>query len=125
MNPRQRRGPNPQRSACGAGQGHSALDLSRAWHNQFVTAPIRPEDVLPDGDDNATFGDMSARKGTVAAFVANAKVLSTLATGTPEHATVLAQLRTLAPGLRAVGVLDVFAPRSTEITELFAEEDES
>jgi len=73
MNPRQRRDLNPQRSACGAGQGHSALDLSRAWHNQFVTAPIRPEDVLPDGDDNATFGDMSARKGTVAAFVANAR----------------------------------------------------
>ncbi len=73
-----------------------------------MTAPIRPEDVLPDGDDNAAFGDVSARKGTVAAFIANAKALNELADGTPERDAVLAQLRTLAPGLRAVGVLDVF-----------------
>ncbi len=89
-----------------------------------MTAPIRPEDVLPDGEDNATFGGVSARKGTVAAFVANAKALNELAHG-PERDAVLAQLRGLAPGLRAVGVLDVFVPRSPEIATLLAEDDKS
>lgn len=95
------------------------------WHDQVVTAPIRPEDVIPDGEDNATFGGVSARKGTAAAFVANAKTLNELADGTPERDAVLAQLRALAPGLRAVGVLDVFIPRSPEIAALFAEDDKS
>ncbi len=86
---------------------------------------IRPEDVLPDGEDNAAFGDVSARKGTVAAFIANAKALNELADGTPERDAVLAQLRTLAPGLRAVGVLDVFFPRSPEMAALLAEDSKS
>lgn len=81
-------------------------------------------DVLPDGRDNATFGDVSARKGTVAAFIANAKALSQLGENAPERDAVLAQLRLLAPGLRAVGVLDVFVPRSPEIAALLAEEGE-
>ena len=90
-----------------------------------MVAPIRPEDVLPDGEDNAAFGDVSARKGTVAALIANAKALNELADGTPERDAVLAQLRTLAPGLRAVGVLDVFIPRSPEIAVLLAEDGKS
>ncbi len=84
-----------------------------------------PRTVLPDGEDNAAFGDVSARKGTVAAFIANAETLDELADGTPERDAVLAQLRTLAPGLRAVGVLDVFIARSPEIAALFAEDSKS
>jgi len=60
-----------------------------------------------------------------AAFIANTKALNELADGTPERDAVLAQLRTLAPGLRAVGVLDVFIPRSPEIAVLLAEDGKS
>lgn len=75
--------------------------------NQGMTEPIRPEDVLPDGAEAVSLAGVVARKGTVAAFVANAK----LPEGSPEHEAVLSQLRVLAPGLRAVGVLEVFIPR--------------
>lgn len=87
------------------------------------TQPIRPEDVLPGGADDASFGGVTARKGTVAAFVANAKLLDDLPVGSPEREAVLAQLRELAPALRAVGVLDVFTPRSPEVAALVAEPD--
>jgi hypothetical protein len=90
-----------------------------------MTAPIRPEDVLSDQADTASFGDTTARKGTVAAFVANAKLIDELAEGSPERDVVLEQLRRLLPGLRAVGVLDVFAPRSATITALVEEDTNS
>jgi hypothetical protein len=87
-----------------------------------MTAPIRPEDVLSDQADTASFGDTTVRKGTVAAFVANAKLIDELAEGSPEWDAVLEQLRRLLPGLRAVGVLDVFAPRSATIAALVEED---
>ncbi len=88
-----------------------------------MPSPIRPEDVLADGADSTGFGGITARKGTIAAFVANAKILDELAEESPDREAVLAQLRELAPALRAVGVLDVFVPRSPVIVALLAEPD--
>ncbi|MBS1691516.1 MAG: hypothetical protein JST91_04770 [Actinobacteria bacterium] len=84
-------------------------------------APSRPEDVLPDADDTATFGGIDVRKGTIAAFVVNAKQLTTLDPADPRRPAIRAQLRELGPAVRAVGVLDVFAPRSAEVAALLAE----
>lgn len=81
---------------------------------------IRPEDVLPEGVDTAQLGGITVRKGSVAAFVANAKLLDVLPAGSPERQQALAQLRVLAPSVAAVGVLDVFRPRSAEVEEVFA-----
>lgn len=86
-----------------------------------MNQPIRPEDILPDDADTAPFGTITARKGTVAAFVANAKLLEQLPEGTAERTAVLDQLRSLLPGLRAVGVLDVFSPRLPAIAALVNE----
>ncbi len=83
-----------------------------------MTQPIRPEDVLPDGADDASFAGVTARKGTVAAFVANAKLLDDLPAGSPGREAIVAQLRALAPALRAVGIFDVFTPRSPEVAAL-------
>jgi hypothetical protein len=84
-------------------------------------APIRPEDVLPDADSSTTFGGIDVRKGTIAAFVVNAKQLDELDADDPRRTAVEAQLRALAPALRAVGVLDVFVPRSAEVSALLDE----
>jgi hypothetical protein len=82
---------------------------------------VRPEDAIPD---NASAyvgrGGTEVRKGTVAAFIENAKNLSTLTPGTPDHDEVAAQLRALAPGLTAAGLFDVFEPRSEAIREIIA-----
>jgi aldehyde:ferredoxin oxidoreductase len=82
---------------------------------------IRPEDVLPDGVDTMAVGATTVRKGTVAAFVANANILEQLPIGDLRRNDVEAELRALAPALHSVGVLDVFAPRSAEIAAILGE----
>lgn len=79
---------------------------------------VRPQDVLADGVESVTIDDVQVRKGTVAAFVANAKLLDRLDPAAPGYAEVLGVLRELAPKVRAVGLLDVFAPRSPVVAEL-------
>jgi hypothetical protein len=79
---------------------------------------VRPEDVLADEVNSTTLNGTEVRKGSVAAFIANAKILESLAPTDPGYSAVEAQLRALVPALRAVGVLDVFAPRTAAIAAL-------
>ncbi|MGB2721379.1 MAG: hypothetical protein WBG53_25395 [Rhodococcus sp. (in: high G+C Gram-positive bacteria)] len=79
---------------------------------------IRPEDVLPDGAERASFDGLEIRKGTVAAFVANARALDDAEQGTETHRELLAALGNLAPQLAAIGLLEVFEPRNPQIAEL-------
>jgi hypothetical protein len=81
---------------------------------------VRPEDVLPDGVDGAVLNGVQVRKGSVAAFVANARTLQTLETGSPEHDRLAEQLRALAPALEAVGVFEIFDLRSPALKALLA-----
>ena len=73
---------------------------------------VTPEDVLPDGVDVTALGGVAVRKGSVAAFVANARRLEGLDDDSPAHRAIASELRRLVPALRAVGVFDVFEPRS-------------
>lgn len=82
--------------------------------------PVRPEDVLPDGIDSGVLNGVQVRKGSVAAFVANAKALDHLPLGAPGREAIVAQLRTLIPVVAAVGVFEVFEPRSPELRALVA-----
>jgi len=83
---------------------------------------VSPADVLADDVNSATLNGTEVRKGSVAAFVANAKLFESMAQTDPSYSEVEAQLRALAPALRAVGVLDVFTPRSSAITALIERE---
>ncbi len=76
---------------------------------------VRPEDVLPDDQDSADFGGIELRKGTVAAFVQNAKLLDAAPEGSPAADELVAALSAAVPQLRAIGVLDVFAPVSPRV----------
>ena len=91
--------------------------------NMSDTTPIRPEDVLADGVEATTIGGLDVRKGTVAAFVANAKKLALLAPDDVGREPLERQIRALAPALRAVGLLDVFAPRSPDITAILGQDE--
>lgn len=82
---------------------------------------VRPEDVLPDETNTVTMDDVTVRKGSVAAFVANVKLLEELPPGSPDRPAIEARMRALAPALRAVGVLDVFAPRSAAVAAILGE----
>lgn len=82
---------------------------------------VRPEDVLPDGQDSADFGGLALRKGTVAAFVRNAQRYVELPDDAPEAAELKAALAETVPQLRAIGVLDVFVPASPRIKTIVDE----
>ncbi|CPV47720.1 hypothetical protein [Mycobacteroides abscessus] len=82
---------------------------------------IRPEDVLSDSDNSTTVDGVTVRKGTIAAFIANAKLLETIAQSDPRHAAIERELRKLAPAVRAIGLLDVFTPRTPRIASLLGE----
>ncbi|WP_285030362.1 hypothetical protein [Mycolicibacterium sp. lyk4-40-TYG-92] len=79
---------------------------------------ISPADVLADDVNSATLNGTTVRKGSVAAFIANAKLFESLAPTDPSYSEVEAQLRELASALQAVGVLDVFTPRASAIAAL-------
>ncbi|OZE81007.1 hypothetical protein CH305_11605 [Rhodococcus sp. 15-649-2-2] len=79
---------------------------------------VRPEDVLPDGAERASFDGLEIRKGTVAAFVANARALDDAEPGTEAHRELLATLEDLAPQLAAIGLFEVFEPRNPQIAQL-------
>ena len=58
------------------------------------------------------------RKGTVAAFLANARTLSALPVGSPDREPIIEQLRQSAQALREIGLFDVFELRSRELAGL-------
>jgi len=83
-----------------------------------MSKAVRPEDVLPDDVSRKVMNGVIVRKGSVAAFVANAKALDALAPTTSEYAEIATQLQALAPAVAAAGVFDVFELRSAEIAKI-------
>ena len=79
-----------------------------------------PQDVLPDGAEGTEFQGRYVRKGTIAAFIANAKLVESLPEGTPEHEDAAAQLRALKPALDAVGLFDVVTVRDPAVAAVLA-----
>ena len=84
----------------------------------MVDHPVGPEDVLPDGAERASFDGVVIRKGTVAAFVANARALANAEPGSEPHRALIAALTSLAPQLAAIGLFEVFEPRDPQIADL-------
>lgn len=70
---------------------------------------MRAEDILPDGVDHIEIAGVSARKGSVAAFLANARVFSDAAAAPADRATAQQHIVDLLPTLRALGLFDVLA----------------
>ena len=80
--------------------------------------PVHPEDILPDGADTTHIGGLLARKGSVAAFIANARALDHVTPGSAQEVALIEALRTLAPTLKAIGLTEVFVARSPRIASL-------
>ncbi len=106
--------PQPQSQSQAQAQPQSGT------HSKSQPA-VRPEDVLPNGVDSTAINGHTVRKGSVAAFVANAVQLDDLSEGTPEYEALIAQMRELAPALRTIGLVDVFEARSPVVQRILAE----
>jgi hypothetical protein len=68
---------------------------------------MRAADILPDHLNEATLNGITVRKGTVGAFLANARVWIDPLTTANERAAAENDIVDAVPALRALGVFDV------------------
>ncbi|WP_186082589.1 hypothetical protein [Burkholderia gladioli] len=68
---------------------------------------MRAEQLLPDEQNETKLAGVTVRKGTVGAFLANARVLGTPDASGAQRADILAAL----PALRALGLFEVLEIR--------------
>ena len=72
---------------------------------------MRAEQVLPDDVNQRDINGLTVRKGTVGAFLVNAKAWSDPSTDAAARALVQRDIVEALPALRALGVFDVFTLR--------------
>jgi len=82
---------------------------------------MKAADVLPDNANTIERNGKTLRKGSVAAFIANAKLIEASDTAPELRAQAEADLRELVPVLIEVGVFDVFQLRSPRIQALISD----
>ncbi|RQR33569.1 MULTISPECIES: hypothetical protein [unclassified Burkholderia] len=76
---------------------------------------MRAEHLLPDHADRIEAGATTIRKGTVGAFLVNARVLADPRASPAERATAEADLVEVLPALRAIGLFDVLEVRDAAL----------
>ena len=76
---------------------------------------MRAQDVLPDGVDQIQFNGVSVRKGSVAAFLANAKVLADTSATAEARREAERDITEAMPALRAAGLFEVLQPRDETV----------
>lgn len=80
---------------------------------------MRPEDILPDAVNQASIHGVNVRKGTVAAFLVNAKTFTLPSASLEERATAETHMREALPALYALGIFDVFELSDPKLREWF------
>lgn len=86
---------------------------------------MRPEDVLADDQNHAECNGVRVRKGSVGAFLANARVLQDPNACAADRANAEHDVRALLPSLRALGLFEVLAPRDPCLQRLIGRDGEA
>ena len=79
---------------------------------------MRAEDLLPDDVNQGQFNGVTVRKGSVGAFLVNARVLSDPAASAESRATAERDILEALPALRAIGLFDVLQVRDERLRAL-------
>lgn len=78
---------------------------------------MRAEQLLPDHLDRIDLDGTTVRKGTVAAFLANARVWTDPHADAAARAGAAADIAAALPALRATGLFEVLAVRDAALRE--------
>jgi len=81
---------------------------------------MKAEDILPDHINTTTIDGLTIRKGTVAAFVVNAKTYLNPDSSPDERAQAKAAALEAVPALQALGIFDVFTIADSGLRETIA-----
>lgn len=76
---------------------------------------MRAEDLLPDHLNQTDIDGVAVRKGTVGAFLANARVLQDAAASDAARADAQRDIADALPALRALGLFDVLEIRDAAL----------
>lgn len=79
---------------------------------------MRATDLLPDDTNHADAGGVTVRKGSVGAFLVNARVLADATASADARATAERDLIELVPALRALGLFEIFEIRDPALRAL-------
>lgn len=79
---------------------------------------MRAIDLLPDDTNVARVNGELVRKGTIGAFLVNARTLMAGTAATQEQTSARAHIIEALPALEALGVFDVFEVRDPALREL-------
>lgn len=82
---------------------------------------MRADQILPDDIDHGQFNGVTIRKGTVAAFLANARTWADAHASADERAQAQAQIVEDLPALRALGLFDQLEIRDERLRAFTAE----
>ncbi len=82
---------------------------------------MKPEDIIADDQNTVDAHGVTVRKGSVAAFVANARILRDPASSPTERREAQAHMVALVPALSAIGLFEIFSIRDPEISALVEE----
>ena len=78
---------------------------------------MKAQDVLPDGEDFTVVNGRTLRKGSVAAFLANVRILEDAGASAADRHAAEQDLALLVPTLDALGLFDVFELRSPALRD--------
>lgn len=76
---------------------------------------MRAEDILPDNINQRTESGVTVRKGSVAAFMANVRIMQQSRPKDLEYVLAWQHMMELLPGLLALGVFEIFEIRDEGI----------
>lgn len=79
---------------------------------------MRAEDLLPDHLDQGQFNGVTVRKGTVGAFLANARTWCNPATQGEQRLLAEQDMLEALPALQALGLFEVLQVRDAELARL-------
>jgi hypothetical protein len=79
---------------------------------------VTPEDVVGDEFNTANFDGTTVRKGSVGAFLANARTLQDASSSPVARDAARTQIVVLVPALKALGVFDAFNIRDPELATI-------
>ncbi|WP_392537729.1 hypothetical protein [Legionella sp. 227] len=82
---------------------------------------IHPEDILPDGVDTALIDGKIVRKGTIAAFLANADIFEHPNSTEKQKEEAIKAMKELAPVVIAVGLHRHVVFKNKEIEQILVE----
>jgi hypothetical protein len=94
--------------------------VSDTQQPRATVTPTTAADVLADGVEGGEFQGMFVRKGSIAAFIANAKALAELEPGTPDYQVIADAIRDLKPALEALALFDVVEVRDPAVAAILA-----